>query len=1159
MMGLRSLGLVVTGAVALTTLAHGQSDKYSFYGLGPDGRPVETKPAPTAGPMGRLFAAPDDDQPLETRIKNRMAAVMSLPAHPVFPTGTKLHSVELSDTGIVDIRVALPEEWLERLRTGATGIDEITHHLDEHLNDLPINGTMVYSLDRETGEFVPLDVYLPDDSPVADVSPDTATPPETWVVANDPVRAGDYPRPSGGRPTGGLSGRVVYLNQGHGWTWRASDYWGLQRGFVFNNIEDMSNADTVNAWVWPYLYRSGADIFTCREMDPNPNMVIVDNDDGGPDYLETGAWSTSTITGFADGHIPYIQGQNPFSFGTQRLVQCVVGAPTASATYIPTIPEAGYYNVYVSHAAFTNRSPAAHYRVTHAGGDTDYYIDQRRYRNTWLFLGRYYFEAGRSAAAAKVVLLNDSSSNTHFVSADAVRFGGGRGVISRGTVGPSPYANHDNEAIYNMQFYGAPTSVYQSGGDDESTGWSGRPEFGEWLEQTSVAYGAPSVPAVFISNHTNAASGTARGPIGYLYTGYEGTIHDTFRTTVWNRVNVNWGQGYGGAYIPNGNPYRSGTYGENNPNNVNQAGYPTVPIFLGEWLFHDNATDMALYHDPKFRRMEGRGIYQGIVDFFAAQNGGTATYLPEPPRNLRVQVNSPTQSTLVWTTPLSGRATGLGDAATGYKVYRSTHGRGFAGGNANASTSAVVTDLVPGQTYYFQVTATNAGGESFPTETLACKMPLDGSTPKVLIVNGFDKLDIATRVQTSYSGSTLYRQFVDQLNGSDYIVEHGRAIDATGKTVSFDSAEHDAVEANLLTLANYDAVMWIGGIQSEVSTADPTDDTAMKSNSRTALTNYLNGGGKLFVSAAEVGWDLNRLGQTTFLANTLRTAYVSEGAQSTADGVAGSIFDGVTGVAFGQGSGSPYRVYFPDTLNTAGGSTSAMVYGSASGAVSLDAFDSIGGWQAPSFSGQTTADNSTFGIAVSPVRQGTGSGNLAYNWDLGTFIREYNSSLPQFPAASNFGIWIYGDNSGHQVRICLRDSDNDLFVTDYLTIDFTGWQQLTWNDIANNPLNTWVAAGGGDGVITGPNVRLDSIQVQKLGAGITGNIYFDDATYTPTGGGGGGSNPIAAVQYSGTSKVVFMGFPFETISDANTRTLVMDRVLDFFFPAPTTTDGLSVY
>jgi hypothetical protein len=57
-----------------------------------------------------------------------------------------------------------------------------------------------------------------------------------------------------------------------------------------------------------------------------------------------------------------------------------------------------------------------------------------------------------------------------------------------------------------------------------------------------------------------------------------------------------------------------------------------------------------------------------------------------------------------------------------------------------------------------------------------------------------------------------------------------------------------------------------------------------------------------------------------------------------------------------------------------------------------------------------------------------------------------------------------------------------------------------------------------------------------------------------SGGTGGG----AAIQHVGTGgrgNVVMFGFPFETITNSNTRRDIMGRVLDFFVPAPSATPG----
>ncbi len=1076
-------------------------------------------------------------------------------AQPLFPEGTDLRDVTLNEHDIAEVRLVFPEWFIDGLRDDELMYEHLAHALKHEGFDLPLSGFQLLGLDRDAGEFKPLDdfVPLPDFlDPEKDLS-GLQNYHENWTAKEKQLAV---PADSS-RPTGSLTNRRLYHNAGHGWYWTGSRY-AVQRSFVFNNIEDFSNADLVHHYLDAYLYNAGGEVFHVREPDPNPNMVIVDNDDGAPDYVETGEWQDSSVSGFANGHMPYGRLENPFSFGTNRIIPCTTDEePTATATWIPTIPESGFYNVYVSHAAWTNRSPQAEYIIRHAGGETKYYIDQRRNRNTWIFIGRYFFEEGRDDVQASVTLTNRSTSSGHWVSADAVRFGGGMGVINAGGEGTSGRLRYDEEAVYHMAFSGAPTSVHRrfASNNDMQNGWSGRPRFGAWLQDQSTEYGAPPMPATFLSHHTNAtATGAARGTISYLHPNHVNTIHDDFRRAVHPRVVNSLVQGYGAGFNQNSNPYRETAFGENNPNNSGG-----IPIFLGEWLFHDNAQDMALYHDPKFRRLMARGIYHGIVDFYADEIGGPTTYLPEPPRNFRANVTGPDEVTLEWHPPMGGNRDVLGDPATGYRVYMSTHGRGFPPPEETSERVFTFSDLEPGKTYYFRISATNDGGESFPTETLAAKLPENADDPHLLIVSGFDKLDIATRVQTSWGSGTLYRQFAYQMNSFDYIVEHGRAIDAWDRPVSFDSVEHDVIEliSPLVDLADYDAVIWIGGLQAEVSTIDPTDDTALKTRTRGRLADYLDAGGRLFISGAEIGWDLDRLGDTTFMNDSLKFDYVDDGSDlGNASGAPGSVFEGLNSISFG-GSNAPYAVHWPDIIETAGGSTAAMHYGLPEGTVLIDGFESIGEWRHPGFSGQTNADPaSTFSIASSPVRSGSGSGHLHYVWGDGDFIRQHNRGLPEFPAASDFSIWVYGDNSGHQVRILLRDAAGNLFVNEWLVIDFEGWQEIVWEDIINNPQNPWATTAT---EITGPNVRFDSIQVEKVTEQNSGDLYFDDATYTahdtdlP-------DSPVAAVQYDGGYKLVHMGFPFETIEDEEKRNDLMGRVLDFFeFETPVSVDSWHVF
>jgi len=1152
-----------------------QADKLDDLGLDENGKPIQTpEPEKPIGqtimlrgeygltPLQRPELLIQESADIKTKAIAIVEAVIAGPTEnektegikQVFPEGTSLEEVIIEEKNgeiYAKFLIKFPDSFISEPMNIGANFDWITGSIIKSLQELPIVSFEVLARDPKTNDYLPLDKFLPPDTtPEVTPVPDTATPYELYEI-NKLSPENLYPRTGSGRPVGGLTGKAVYMNPGHGYVWRDSDYWDWQRGFVQNNIEDLSNVDWINQYLFAYCYNAGADVFSVRELDPNSNMVVVDNDDGSPGYVETGTWSNSSLAGYANGHIPYLTGQDPFSYGTNRLALCVVGTPTATATWIPNIPESGWYNVYVSHGAFSNRSPQAHYRIYHSGGYTDYYLDQRMRRFTWIFIGNYYFEAGFNASTGKVVLYNDSTSASHYVSADAVRFGGGRGIVSRGTSGMSGKPRFEEDNRYNLQFSGAPTTVYDSSTTDESDGWSGRPKFGRWLKQQAELYGATAEDSVFVSSHTNAYGSGVHGLDTFVFSGYDGTWHDRLRNYVHDEVLNDLHNGYSTNFVNHGSGKKYGEYGECSPTNVSDL----MPIFLGEWIFHDDSLDMNMYHDPKFRQMLARAVYQGIIKFWANEKGSPSTLLPEPPRNFRCRQLSTTSIQLSWDAPLYGGGI-IGDAATGYKVYRSTHGRAFGAGTSVGNvTSTTINTLTPGTTYYFYISATNAGGESFPSEELAVKLAIDGDTPKLLIVNGFDKIDKSTRVQVPYGGGTLYRQILFKMNTHDYIVEHAKAIDNYSYPIAFDSCEDEAVELSYVNLADYRAVIWIGGIQAEVFTDDPTVDTSITSAQQTKLNTYLSGGGELFITGAEIAWDLDRFGTTTFVDNVLKANYVKDDADTfSADGLAGSIFEGMSGINFDDGTGSIYKVHWPDVIAPVGGSISAMEYTLVS--TLIDDFEDISGWQDPNYSAQTNADATcTFAIVGSAVHQGSGSGDLYYVWGTGNFIREYNSALPEFTADSIFSIWVYGDNSGHQVRICIRDVDNDLFVNNYTTINFTGWQQIVWN-LQSDPINLWVQGASGNGTLDGPNVKLDSIQVSKVTSQNSGHIYFDEAVCTPLGGGTG---DMAAVQYGGTYKLVYIGFPFETIMSTSTRNEVMKRVLDFFGFKTTTVLNWEMY
>ena len=62
--------------------------------------------------------------------------------------------------------------------------------------------------------------------------------------------------------------------------------------------------------------------------------------------------------------------------------------------WIPEIPENGEYAVYVSFHASSDNADDVRYKVYHAGGVTEFSINQQMGGSTWIYLGRFKFNEG---------------------------------------------------------------------------------------------------------------------------------------------------------------------------------------------------------------------------------------------------------------------------------------------------------------------------------------------------------------------------------------------------------------------------------------------------------------------------------------------------------------------------------------------------------------------------------------------------------------------------------------------------------------------------------------------------------------------------------------------------------------------------------------------
>ncbi|MEQ8822275.1 MAG: N-acetylmuramoyl-L-alanine amidase [Sumerlaeia bacterium] len=1033
-----------------------------------------------------------------------------------FPAGTSLAFSRVDAAGRGEAYLVLPDAflgggatdfWFDQAEFMRHGIAELVEGLET---------LEFYARAESADDFRPLHEFLPA-APEGTARDKPAVPEAALKVLVPQGARGNA------QPQGALSGASIFVSPGHGWFYDSSNArWQTQR---FNSgdgtgvVEDHSNAEIINQYLLPYLWNAGARVYTIRERDMNTEMVIVDT----PAAQLTGNWTTNATGGWNNGS--YLSATT------------VAGNPTATARFTPTIPSDGYYGVYVHYRPAPNDGNTVRdgrIQIHHTGGTTLWTQDMTRDGYTWKYVGTYYFEAGSDPAAGSVEVTNQSATAGQIVTADAVRFGGGMGDwVDGGSV--SGYPRFEESGLYYAQFMG-------------KTGESGTvgvlPRYAAWECETEWEGGANN-NAIYLSWHSNGFNTTVRGFETFAYGSgsFEGVAGgDVLRDRVHDKM-VRVIQQFDPA-IPNRGK-KLNRLGEISPNSNDE-----MPAALVETVFHDNQADSDALLTPEFRQLVARAAYQGIVDFFHDyyfQSRGNSefndrTYLPEPPTHLSVTAAPGGAVRVAWNAPPSGGV--LGAAATGYRVYRSRNGYGFDNGTAVTGTSFEFTPETSASKLYLRVAATNSGGESLPTETLGIG-PLNLGTPQILVVNGFDRLDRGQNIRvpaTFYPGNITQRGLLNRMNTFSYAVEHGEAIAAAG--FGFASASNEAVASGAVSLGGYDAVVWISG---EESTADDTFNAAEQS----AMIAYLGAGGKVFVSGAEVAYDLVAQNNgAAFFRNSLRTDFSRDDAGTyAAKGSAGGIFDGVS-LLFDNGS-AVYDVDFPDVLAPSGAQSEGVLFYDAASPTIINDFDTLGGWRDPNFSGSTDAgvsDDSTFTIVNNPRRQGTGAGELAIVWGTGAFVRNFNGDATNpFSPDIDVSYWVNGDASGARVRLAVRDEgDDDILAGPWIDVDFTGWRQIVWENVRANPGNeVFFQAAGGDGAISGATVRIDSIQVQKGSAGAQSLLVFDEMTILPDSEV---STDAAAVAWrdpaSGAAGVV-MGFPFETIVDEGGREDVMARVLGF--------------
>jgi hypothetical protein len=601
---------------------------------------------------------------------------------------------------------------------------------------------------------------------------------------------------TGNDPVQGLKNKHIALWHSHGWYYENTlDRWEWQRARVYTTVEDLWTMEFVVPYIAPMLEKAGANVLFPRERDVQRNEVIVDaewSSEGSECIVKDSVWELNSQSGFVNKYPFYIEGENPFDMGKSYQTEAS-SVESVTVQYLPNLPEKGEYAVYVSYSVDEDNVNDAHYTVHHAGGKADFLVNQSMGGKTWIYLGTFLFDKGKNPEKGMVELTNKSDETGKWISADAIRFGGGMGNITRGNPEEleklkkqreelgfrmnsdiwqkytSNRPRYQEAARYYLQYAGMPDSLVYSINKDYDADYSnrgkdavkfqqresGKTDYkddymsrGEWVD---YLIGAPAGPTknvdakglgipvdMALAFHTDAGFTSNDSIIGSL------AIYSTTRDE---------------DYFPNGQSKwasrdltdiiqsqvvedirkkyepkwtRRGMWNKQ----YSEAYRPKVPTMLSELLSHHNFADMYQGMDPKFKFDISRAYYKGILKFLSSQDERDYVVQPLPVDHFQIR-ETEKEIVLSWR-PVEDELepTAMPDF---YKVYTRVEEEGFDEGTIVTNSEYKIANCKPGVICSFKVTALNKGGESFDSEILAYCKSENGKKP-VLIVNGFDRV-----------------------------------------------------------------------------------------------------------------------------------------------------------------------------------------------------------------------------------------------------------------------------------------------------------------------------------------------------------------------------------------------------------------------------------
>ena len=576
-------------------------------------------------------------------------------------------------------------------------------------------------------------------------------------------------------PSKGLYGNSIALWHSHGYFFEMNlDRWEWQRARLFGTVEDISVMGYVQTYLTKMLENSGANVFLPRERDIQTHEIIVDNDKS-TGSSEVVLHLNSNVRKLNEGFLltdTLFPGYNPFKHGTSLQIY------NDSATYIPEIPEKGFYAVYISYPVRADNDSSVIYSVSHTGGKTEFIVNQKIGGETWIYLGTFQFNAGKDIGIGSVKI-KGLKKGGEYIALDAIRFGGGMGNVARK---PSPQiiknqqsANENQSqkilkdpsdsskfewklsgkprfleaARYYLQYAGMPDTLVYSPNiykNDYNDDYQSRGTWVNYLmgspngsEENPKSAGLGLPIDLSIAFHTDAGitpNDSVIGTLAIYSTGADNgkfpdgksriasrDLSDIIQTQVVEDIRT--------IFDPKWT--RRGLWDKP----YSEARKPNVPGMLMELLSHQNLADQQYGLDPRFRFQVCRSVYKGILKYLSYIENRDYVVQPVPVTNFAIVPVSGKTIRISWEPGIDiYEPTSKPDK---YLLYKREGENGFDNGVVFDKTWAEIELDSYDKIYSFKVTALNEGGESFDSEILSAGI-MNGDTSGILVVNGFDRI-----------------------------------------------------------------------------------------------------------------------------------------------------------------------------------------------------------------------------------------------------------------------------------------------------------------------------------------------------------------------------------------------------------------------------------